>query len=111
MKARKISAYVQHLSTGSLGRILVFTGARQTGKTTLTRELFRPYTYLSIEDPVVRKSYAALTASQWNTLYPRAILDEVQKEPLLHSFVISNDVNMRELAPGVSAVNAAWMLG
>jgi uncharacterized protein len=83
MKARKISVYIQHLSAGSLGRILVFTGARQTGKTTLTRELFKPYTYLSIEDPVARKSYAALTASQWKTLYPKAILDEVQKEPLL----------------------------
>jgi uncharacterized protein len=83
MKARKISASVQHFSSCSPGRILVFTGAGQTGKSTLAGELFTPYTYLSIEDPVMRKSYASLTASQWNTLYPRAILDEMQKEPLL----------------------------
>ncbi len=62
---------------------MVFTGARQTGKTTLTRELFSDYNYLSIEDPVMRKSYASLTAPQWESMYPKAILDEIQKEPIL----------------------------
>jgi predicted AAA+ superfamily ATPase len=32
---------------------------------------------------VLRVSYARLTAAQWHELYPRAILDEVQKEPRL----------------------------
>jgi len=32
---------------------------------------------------VLRVSYAHLTAAQWHELYPRAILDEVQKEPRL----------------------------
>jgi len=31
----------------------------------------------------MRGTYAALTAGQWRSLYPKAILDEVQKEPLL----------------------------
>ena len=83
MKARKVSGYIRNLSQKPLGRILVFTGARQTGKTTLTREQFGDYTYLSIEDPVARKAYAALTSAQWSSLYPKAILDEVQKEPVL----------------------------
>lgn len=61
----------------------MLTGARQTGKTTLIKTLFPEYAFLSIEDPVLRVSYARLTAAQWHELYPRAILDEVQKEPRL----------------------------
>ncbi len=66
-----------------LSRIIVLTGARQTGKTTLARHCFPSYTYLSIEDPVLRMQYKNLTAAQWKTFYPEAILDEVQKEPVL----------------------------
>ena len=83
MKSRKLSEYCQKQSEKQFGRLLVFTGARQTGKTTLSRNAFPNYKYLAIEDPVTRKDYTALTASQWKSLYPKAILDEVQKEPLL----------------------------
>lgn len=65
------------------GRIIVLTGARQTGKTTLARRIFPDYEYISVEDPVMRSEYARLTASQWKTLYPHALLDEVQKETAL----------------------------
>jgi predicted AAA+ superfamily ATPase len=83
MKARKIAQYIKTLVQKPTGRILVFTGARQTGKTTLTKRTFPDYAYLSIEDPVTRLQYTKLTAAQWKELYPRAILDEVQKEPRL----------------------------
>lgn len=83
MKNRRIADFVLKGSTSKTGRIIVLTGARQTGKTTLVRKLFPDYEYLSIEDPVMRGQYSLLTASQWRTLYPRAILDEVQKEPKL----------------------------
>ncbi len=42
---------------------------------------FPQYTYISVEDPVVRREYTRMTAAQWKELYPSAILDEVQKEP------------------------------
>lgn len=74
---------VQEYASKPTGRILVFTGARQTGKTTLARNCFPGYAYLSIEDPVLRSQYKRLSAPQWNDLYPTAILDEVQKEPSL----------------------------
>jgi len=76
---------------------MVFTGARQTGKSTLARMLFPGYEYLSIEDPVLRVQYARLTAAQWNMLYPLAILDEVQKEPRLIESVKSvyDHVNLK----------------
>jgi hypothetical protein len=66
-----------------MGRIIILTGARQTGKTTLARNAFPGYAFLSIEDPILRQSYAGLSAAQWRDLYPRAILDEVQKQPVL----------------------------
>lgn len=83
MKNRKIAGPLKARNVSKTGRIIVLTGARQTGKTTLVRKLFKDYEYISLEDPVMRGRYAKLTAAQWNKLYPNAILDEVQKEPSL----------------------------
>lgn len=62
---------------------MVFTGARQTGKTTFAKIQFPDYSFISVEDPVTRKEYTKLSAAQWKLLYPKAILDEVQKQPTL----------------------------
>lgn len=83
MKARFIFKNIEKLTASKWGRILVVTGARQTGKTTFVKNAFPDYTYLSVEDPVMRPQYLALTAAQWHSLYSNAILDEVQKEPQL----------------------------
>lgn len=80
---RQNSETVLKKSTSRFGRILVLTGARQTGKTTLVHQLFSDYTYISVEDPVMRSTFSSLTAQQWKSTYPKAILDEVQKEPQL----------------------------
>lgn len=82
-KRRQIEDKVLAQKDKQYGRILVFTGARQVGKTTLVKQVLSDYTYLNIEDPVKRKSYLNLTAQQWEKLYPKATLDEVQKEPQL----------------------------
>ncbi|MCK9547472.1 MAG: ATP-binding protein [Sphaerochaeta sp.] len=83
MNNRTIAQYASRGSGKGIGRILVLTGARETGKKTLARHLFPSHAYVSIEDPVTRGDYARLTAAQWNLLYPHAILDEVQKQPPL----------------------------
>ena len=83
MKNRKLLSYVQQKSQSKFGRILVITGARQAGKTTLVKQTLPDYEYLSIEDPVSRSTYSKLTAQQWHQLYPKALLDEIQKEPVL----------------------------
>lgn len=83
MKNRKIADFIIKSNSSKTGRIIVLTGARQTGKTTLVRKLFPDYKYISVEDPVMRSQYLQLTASQWKAIYPNAILDEVQKEPAL----------------------------
>ena len=83
MKNRKIIPYIQQKVLSKFGRIIILTGARQTGKTTLVKKAFPDYTYLSIEDPKLRNTYTNLTAQQWAKLYPKALLDEIQKEPIL----------------------------
>jgi uncharacterized protein len=83
IKRRDIAKVIAEKSTAKHGRILVLTGARQTGKTTLVKHLFPTYNYISVEDPQMRGQYLSLTAAQWKSLYPNAILDEVQKEPSL----------------------------
>jgi predicted AAA+ superfamily ATPase len=65
------------------GRITVLTGARQTGKTTAARHSLSDYVYLAVDDPVQCANFVKLTASQWQTFYPQAVLDEIQKEPVL----------------------------
>jgi len=83
MKSRFLKNKLFSNNASPFGRIIVLTGARQTGKTTLAKYCFSEYAYLSIEDPVLRVQYKQLSASQWKETYPRAILDEVQKEPVL----------------------------
>ena len=83
IRNRKLANKILQKNATKFGRIIVFTGARQTGKTTLARKLFPQYEYISIEDPIMRSKYAQLTAVQWKTLFPFAILDEIQKEPVL----------------------------
>jgi predicted AAA+ superfamily ATPase len=80
---RAIKERLRRRAAGRHGRLLVLTGARQTGKTTLARESFPDLRYLSLEDPVVRPDLTALSATQWIERYPRAVLDEVQKAPSL----------------------------
>lgn len=83
MKSRFLKERLNNLGSSPLSRIIVLTGARQTGKTTLAKYCFPEYAYLSIEDPVLRIQYKKLTAGQWKINYPFAILDEIQKEPVL----------------------------
>ena len=83
MKNRLISNTLLNKINSRFGRIIVLTGARQTGKTTFVKQIFPEYNYISIEDPVTVEQYKLLTAAQWETTYPKAILDEIQKEPQL----------------------------
>lgn len=83
MRNRSDKNVLKSRSAGTFGRILVLTGARQTGKTTLVKEAFPDYEYISLEDPVLRLEYQRLSAQRWADQYPYAILDEIQKTPQL----------------------------
>ncbi len=78
---RSLKERLQQRARQKHGRLLVLTGARQTGKTTLAGEAFPDLAFISLEDPVSRPNWSRLSASDWIERYPRAILDEVQKAP------------------------------
>ena len=86
-KSRSLKNTLLALSNSYLGRIIVLTGARQVGKTTLLQNIFPDYTYISFDDPSIRIELAQLTASQWKKAYPKAILDEVQKMPQIFELI------------------------
>jgi len=83
MVNRSAFTFLRKKSDSKFGRITILTGARQTGKTTLVKEVFPDFDYLSLEDPITRPDFAALSAVQWHEQYPIVILDEIQKLPQL----------------------------
>lgn len=67
--------------------ILAITGPRQSGKTTLLREYFSDYVYVSLENPDIRR-FATNNPNQFLAEYNnKVILDEVQQAPELFSYL------------------------
>ncbi|MBN1422252.1 MAG: ATP-binding protein [Planctomycetes bacterium] len=63
-------------------RLVVLTGARQVGKTTLARDRYeKDLRYLNLDSPDERSRLRAVPAEAWSRVLGPAILDEVQKEP------------------------------
>lgn len=63
-------------------RLVVVTGARQVGKTTLARALYgSEIRYLNLDSPGERERLRGVPAEGWGKVVGPAILDEVQKAP------------------------------
>lgn len=67
--------------------VVTITGPRQSGKTTLCRNLFSNKKYLSLEDPDVRRLALTDPRSFLEQVSGGAILDEIQKAPELVSYI------------------------
>ncbi len=67
--------------------ILALTGPRQSGKTTLLKELFKDYRYVSLENPDIRSFALTDPLGFLNEYSDYTILDEVQKVPTLFSYI------------------------
>lgn len=61
--------------------VVVVTGPRQTGKSTLLRELFPDSTYVTLDDPVVRRTAVEDPGLFVDRCPDRCIVDEVQYAP------------------------------
>lgn len=67
--------------------IIALTGPRQSGKTTLLKELFSDYRYVSLENPDIR-SFATEDPVGFLKVYnQQVIFDEVQRVPELFSYI------------------------
>lgn len=73
----------QRLPDPDTKRLVMVTGARQTGKTTLARATYSQLRYLSLDEAEVRQTLRDLPARAWAGTIGSAILDEAQKEPSL----------------------------
>lgn len=67
--------------------VIALTGPRQSGKTTLLKNTFPDYKYVSLEDPNMR-DFAQTDPKGFLKVYPeRVIFDEVQRVPHLFSYI------------------------
>lgn len=67
--------------------IITVTGPRQSGKSTLLRNEFPDYKYISLEDPDMRE-FASTDPRGFLATYPeRAIIDEAERVPSLFSYL------------------------
>lgn len=71
----------QRLPDQDANKIVLITGARQTGKTTLAKKKFSNLQYLNFDAPEIRMKAKNLSTYSWVRDIGVAILDEVQKEP------------------------------
>lgn len=67
--------------------VVVLTGPRQSGKTTLVRTLFSHKAYVSLEDPDVREFATIDPRGFLNQFEEGAVIDEAQHVPSLFSYI------------------------
>ena len=85
MIQRILATQIQKMA--GLYPIVVVTGPRQSGKTTLLVNMFPEYRYVSLENPD-NLSFAVNDPNGFLELYnERVIFDEVQRAPLLFSYL------------------------
>lgn len=64
-------------------RLVVLTGARQTGKTTLARSEYPRLRYINLDAPENREAVRLIRTANWGQAVGPSILDEAQKEPVV----------------------------
>ncbi len=96
MIQRHISAKLEALAAQF--PVLLLTGPRQAGKTTLAQHLFAHHAYVSLEDPDNRESAVSDPRGFLDRFRSNAIFDEVQRVPSLLSY-LQTEVD-RDATPG-----------
>jgi predicted AAA+ superfamily ATPase len=79
----------QRLGALSGARLILLTGAHQTGKTSLARKAFPHLRLLDLEDAGDREELRKVRAEDWAAAVGPAVLDEIQHEPRLVDMVRS----------------------
>ena len=64
-------------------RLLILTGARQTGKTTLAKTKYSELNYINLDAPENREALRSISTVSWAQSVGNAVIDEAQKEPSL----------------------------
>jgi len=69
------------LPNASAKKIVILTGARQTGKTTLAKSNYPQLRYINLDAPENRDAIRTIPTVNWSNHIGNAIIDEAQKEP------------------------------
>ncbi len=69
------------LPNSSASRLVLITGARQTGKTTLAKNHYPNLRYINLDAPENREFIRTITTAAWSKDIGNAVIDEAQKEP------------------------------
>jgi len=64
-------------------RLVLLTGARQTGKTTLAKAKYADLRYVNLDAPENREAVRTIASAFWARDIGPAVLDEAQKEPVV----------------------------
>jgi predicted AAA+ superfamily ATPase len=67
--------------------VVLITGSRQAGKSTLLQHILKGYTYISLDDALARNLAETDPALFLKTYEPPLILDEIQYVPKLLSYI------------------------
>lgn len=68
-------------------RGMIISGARQVGKTTLARYACPEMEYVNLDDPLTHAEFEKIGGEEFAAAFPLAILDEIQKVPVLFHLV------------------------
>jgi predicted AAA+ superfamily ATPase len=72
-----------YLPKSSSKRVVLLTGARQTGKTTLSKSAYPDLRYINLDAPENRDALRAIPTSSWGRDVGNAVIDEAQKAPVV----------------------------
>ncbi|MDL2259224.1 ATP-binding protein [Eubacteriales bacterium OttesenSCG-928-K08] len=67
--------------------VLVLTGARQVGKSTMLKEVYRDINYVTLNRPLVRESAKENPSLFFETYKPPVVVDEIQKAAELFDYI------------------------
>ncbi|MCG6534159.1 MAG: ATP-binding protein [Syntrophales bacterium LBB04] len=71
----------EYLPTPERRSLVLLTGARQTGKTTLSQIKYPQLRYINLDAPENREVLRNISTPSWSQTVGNAIIDEAQKEP------------------------------
>lgn len=83
--------------------VIIVTGPRQSGKTTMCKHLFKDYTYVNLESFSERRNAASDPEAFLDSIGSKAIIDEVQNVPGLLSQIqvrVDEDRTLRYILTG-----------
>ena len=72
-----------YLPKSTANRVVLLTGARQTGKTTLSKLAYPDLRYINLDAPENRDALKEISTSSWGRDVGNAVIDESQKAPVV----------------------------